>query len=89
MGVAVIQHDIENLLSSLFFLVQVVLTPVLFRGGGPILSEAFADQVVDFCFIAGQIVTPRDTRDVAQQVFSKTNQQVVDALESKGAKAVG
>ena len=31
----------------------------------------------------------RQTRDVAEQVFTKTNQQVVDALESMGARAVG
>ena len=88
-GGSVIQNDIENLISSLVFLDQVGLKPVILHGAGPMLSKALEDQGVDFSFIDGQRVTSRETRDVAQQVFSKTNQQVVDALESKGAKAVG
>ena len=88
-GGSVIQNDIENLISSLVFLDQVGLKPVILHGAGPMLSKALEDQGIDFSFIDGQRVTSRASRDVAQQVFSKTNQQVVDALESKGAKAVG
>ena len=88
-GGSVIQNDIENLVSSLVFLDQVGLKPVLLHGAGPMLSKALEDQGVDFSFIDGQRVTSKETRDVAEQVFIKTNQQIVDALESMGARAVG
>ena len=88
-GGSVIQNDIENLVSSLVFLDQVGLKPVLLHGAGPMLSKALEDQGVDFSFIDGQRVTSKETRDVAEQVFIKTNQQLVDALESMGARAVG
>ena len=81
-GGSVIQNDIENLVSSLVFLDQVGLKPVLLHGAGPMLSKALEDQGVDFSFIDGQRVTSKETRDVAEQVFIKTNQQLVDALES-------
>ena len=88
-GGSVIQNDLDNLVASLVFLDQVGLKPVIMHGAGPMLSEALEQKGVSFSFIEGQRVTSPEVRDVAQSIFTKTNKQLVEALESYGANAVG
>ena len=86
-GGSVIENDLENLISSLVFLNQVGLKPVILHGAGPMLSKALEDQKIDFSFIDGQRVTSVEVRDVAYSVFTKTNKKLVDSLEAQGANA--
>jgi len=86
-GGSVIENDLENLISSLVFLNQVGLKPVILHGAGPMLSKALEDKNIDFSFIDGQRVTSIEVRDVAYSVFSKTNKKIVDSLEAQGANA--
>ena len=88
-GGSVIKNDLDNLIASLVFLDQVGLKPVILHGAGPMLSEALDQDKVAFSFIDGQRVTSAEVRDVAQSVFCKTNQLIVEALQSQGAKAQG
>ena len=88
-GGSVIDKDLENLISSLVFLNQVGLKPVILHGAGPMLSVALAEKKIDFSFIDGQRVTSPEVRDVAHSVFTETNQKIVQALESQGAHAKG
>jgi acetylglutamate kinase len=86
-GGSVIENDLKNLISSLIFLNQVGLKPVILHGAGPMLSAALEDQNIDFSFIDGQRVTSSKVRDVAHSVFSETNKKIVQALEAQGATA--
>ncbi len=86
-GGSVIENDLKNLISSLIFLNQVGLKPVILHGAGPMLSAALEDQKIDFSFIDGQRVTSSKVRDVAHSVFSETNKKIVQALEAQGATA--
>ncbi len=88
-GGSVIDKDLDNLISSLVFLNQVGLKPVILHGAGPMLSDALAEKQIAFSFIDGQRVTSPEVRDVAHSVFTETNQKIVQALESQGAYAKG
>ena len=88
-GGSVIENDLENLISSLVFLNQVGLKPVILHGAGPMLSAALEEKKIDFSFIDGQRVTSVEVRDVAHSVFKETNKKIVEALETQGAKAQG
>ena len=88
-GGSVIENDLENLISSLVFLNQVGLKPVILHGAGPMLSKALEDRKIDFSFINGQRVTSSEVRDVAHEVFEETNLKIVRALEAQGAFAKG
>jgi acetylglutamate kinase len=88
-GGSVVENDLENLISSLVFLNQVGLKPVILHGAGPMLSKVLEEKKIDFSFINGQRVTSSEVRDVAHEVFKKTNKKIVDALETQGAYAQG
>ena len=88
-GGSVVENDLENLISSLVFLNQVGLKPVILHGAGPMLSAALEEKRIDFSFINGQRVTSPEVRDVAHEVFKETNQKIVEALETQGAYAKG
>ena len=81
-GGSVVENDLENLISSLVFLNQVGLKPVILHGAGPMLSAALEEKRIDFSFINGQRVTSPEVRDVAHEVFKETNQKIVEALEA-------
>lgn len=88
-GGSVIQNDLDNLVTSLVFLDQVGLKPVILHGAGPMLSAELDLQGIKFSFIDGQRVTSSEVRDVAQNIFKQTNQKIVEALELLGANALG
>ena len=88
-GGSVIQNDLDNLVTSLVFLDQVGLKPVILHGAGPMLSDELDLLGIKFSFIDGQRVTSSEVRDVAQNIFKQTNQKIVEALELLGANALG
>ena len=88
-GGSVIQNDLDNLVTSLVFLDQVGLKPVILHGAGPMLSAELDSLGIKFSFIDGQRVTSSEVRDIAQNIFKQTNQKIVEALELLGANALG
>ena len=64
-GGSVVENDLENLISSLVFLNQVGLKPVILHGAGPMLSRALEEKKIDFSFINGQRVTSPEVRDLS------------------------
>ena len=88
-GGSVIQNDLDNLVTSLVFLDQVGLKPVILHGAGPMLSAELDSLGIKFSFIDGQRVTSAEVRDVAQNIFKQTNRKIVEALELLGATALG
>ena len=87
-GGKVIENDIENLISSLVFLNQVGLRPVIIHGAGPQLTRELEQQGVKFSFVNGQRVTSKEIRDVALKVFKQTNDLIVNKLKAQGTNAV-
>ena len=87
-GGAVIQNDLENLISSLAFLHEVGLRPVIVHGGGPKLSEELTNRKIEFSFVDGQRVTSKEVLDVAISIFKEENSKITSALKSMEIAAV-
>ena len=87
-GGAVIQSDLENLVSSLAFLNEVGLRPIIIHGGGPKLSEELNKRKIEFSFLNGQRVTTNEVLDVAYEIFSGENTKIVSALKDQEVEAI-
>ena len=87
-GGSVIENDIENLISSLVFLNQVGLRPIIIHGAGPMLTRELEKQKVKFSFVNGQRVTSKEVRDIALEVFKETNDLIVNKLKAQGTNSV-
>ena len=87
-GGAVIQSDLENLVSSLAFLNEVGLRPIIVHGAGPMLSKELEEQGIEFSFVDGQRVTTGEVLDVAVSIFTRENLKLTEALKEEGVKAV-
>ena len=87
-GGAVIQNDLDNLVSSLAFLNEVGLRPIIVHGGGPRLSNELEERNIKFSFEEGQRVTSKEVLDVAISIFTEENNKITSALKNKGINAV-
>jgi len=87
-GGAVIQSDLENLVSSLAFLNEVGLRPIIVHGGGAKLSEELNKRKIEFSFLNGQRVTTKEVLDVAYEIFSGENKKIVSALNDQNVNAI-
>lgn len=87
-GGAVIQSDLENLVTSLAFLNEVGLRPIIIHGGGPKLSDELNKRKIKFSFLNGQRVTTKEVLDVAYKIFSGENTKIVSALKDQEVEAI-
>ena len=87
-GGAVIQSDLENLISSLAFLNEVGLRPIIVHGGGPKLSEELNKRKIEFSFLNGQRVTTKEVLEVAYEIFCGENKKIVSALNEQHVNAI-
>jgi len=87
-GGAVIENDLDNLISSLVFLNEVGLRPIIVHGGGPKLSRALEDKKIQFSFKDGQRITSKEVLYEAIDVFKAENQKITSALIEKNVSAV-
>lgn len=87
-GGAVIQNDLDNLVTSLAFLNEVGLRPIIVHGGGPRLSNELEERNIKFSFEEGQRVTSKEVLDVAISIFTEENNKITSALKNKGINAV-
>lgn len=87
-GGAVIQSDLENLISSLAFLNEVGLRPIIVHGGGPKLSEELNKRKIEFSFLNGQRVTTKEVLEVAYEIFCGENKKIVSALNEQYVNAI-
>ena len=87
-GGAVIENDLDNLISSLVFLNEVGLRPIIVHGGGPKLSRALEDKKIQFSFKDGQRITSKEVLCEAIDVFKSENQKITSALINKNVSAV-
>lgn len=86
-GGAVLREDLEALTSSLAFLQQVGLTPVVVHGAGPQLDAALAEAGIERQTVNGLRVTGPEALGVVRRVFHQQNLRLVEALHAMDTRA--
>lgn len=86
-GGAVLRDDLVALTSSLAFLQQVGLTPIVVHGAGPQLDEELAAAGIEKQTINGLRVTSAQTLAIVRRVFQTQNLNLVEALQEADARA--
>lgn len=86
-GGAILQDDLENLTSSLAFLQQVGLTPIVIHGAGPQLNAQLERAGIETPIVGGLRVTSAAALAVVRRVFHAENLKLVEALQAVGARA--
>lgn len=86
-GGAVLRDDLDALTSSLAFLQQVGLTPIVLHGAGPQLDEEMAAAGIAKQTIDGLRVTSPQALAIVRRVFQAQNLKLVEALQAVDARA--
>jgi len=86
-GGAVLRDDLEALTSSLAFLQQVGLTPIVIHGAGPQLDAELAAAGSAKQTVDGLRVTPPQALAIVRRVFHAQNLALVAALRAIDARA--
>ncbi|HEX7113109.1 MAG TPA: acetylglutamate kinase [Mizugakiibacter sp.] len=86
-GGAVLRDDLDALTSSLAFLQQVGLTPIVLHGAGPQLDEELAAAGIAKQTIDGLRVTSPQALAIVRRVFQTQNLKLVEALQAVDARA--
>ncbi len=86
-GGAVLRDDLEALTSSLAFLQQVGLTPIVVHGAGPQLDEELAAAGIGKQTVNGLRVTSAESLAIVRRVFQAQNLKLVEALQAGDARA--
>ena len=86
-GGALLESDLKNLCSSLAFLQQIGLFPVLVHGAGPQLSENLKKASIESQFINGQRVTSPQVLSIAKKTFIQQNMKLASQLKLMGVNA--
>ena len=86
-GGAVLRDDLDALTSSLAFLQDVGLTPIVIHGAGPQLDAAIAEAGIDKQTVDGLRVTRSDTLAIVRRVMQAQNLALVEALQAADARA--
>lgn len=85
-GGAVLDNDLDNLCSSLAFLEQIGLFPIVVHGAGPQLSKNLDAANVNCEFIEGQRVTSAAVLKIAKKTFIQQNLKLANKLQAMGVK---
>lgn len=86
-GGAVLRDDLEALTSSLSFLQQVGLTPIVLHGAGPQLDAELAAAGIEKQVVDGLRVTTPAALAIVRRVFQAQNLCLVEALQAVNARA--
>ncbi len=86
-GGAVLRDDLDALTSSLAFLQDVGLTPIVIHGAGPQLDAELAAAGVEKVTVDGLRVTSPDALAIVRRVFHAQNLKLVEALQAFDARA--
>ncbi|MDQ3617570.1 MAG: acetylglutamate kinase, partial [Pseudomonadota bacterium] len=86
-GGAVLRDDLDALTSSLAFLQDVGLTPIVIHGAGPQLDEALAAAGIDKRTHHGLRVTSPEALVIVRRVLHAQNLKLVEALQRGDARA--
>ena len=86
-GGAVLRDELPDLTSSLTFLQQVGLTPIVLHGAGPQLDEELSAAGIVKQTINGLRVTSPQALAIVRKVFQEQNLRLVEALQSMDTRA--
>ena len=86
-GGAVLQEEMEALVSSLAFLQQVGLTPIVLHGAGPQLDAEMEAAGLEKRLVDGLRYTTPEVLAVVRRVFQLENLRLVEALQEAGVRA--
>jgi acetylglutamate kinase len=86
-GGAVLRDDLDNLVSSLAFLQQVGLTPIVIHGAGPQLDVELAAAGIHKRLVDGLRVTSPEALATVRRVTQTENLSLVEALQNIDARA--
>lgn len=86
-GGAILRDDLDALVSSLSFLQQVGLTPIVVHGAGPQLDEEMKAAGIDKQTVDGLRVTSADGLSVVRRIMQQENLRLVEALQAQGVRA--
>ena len=86
-GGAVLRDDLDALTSSLAFLQDVGLTPIVIHGAGPQLDETLSAAGIEKHTVNGLRVTSPEALAIVRKVFHVQNLKLVEALQARDARA--
>jgi acetylglutamate kinase len=86
-GGAILRDELEALVSSLGFLQQVGLTPIVIHGAGPQLDEAMRAAGIDKHVVDNLRYTDAAVLAVVRRVLRQENLRLVEALQAEGVRA--
>ncbi|KTF36811.1 acetylglutamate kinase [Xanthomonas vesicatoria] len=86
-GGAVLRDDLDALTSSLSFLQEVGLTPIVLHGAGPQLDAELSAAGIEKQTVNGLRVTSPEALAIVRKVFQASNLKLVEALQQNGARA--
>ena len=86
-GGAVLRDDLDALTSSLAFLQDVGLTPIVIHGAGPQLDDELSAAGIVKQTVNGLRVTTPQALAVVRRVFHAQNLKLVEALQAQDARA--
>ena len=86
-GGAVLRDDLPALTSSLTFLQQVGLTPIVLHGAGPQLDEELSAAGIEKHTVNGLRVTTPKALSIVRKVFQEQNLRLVEALQTMDTRA--
>lgn len=81
-GGSILQKDMQNLCSSLAFLQQIGLFPIVIHGAGPQLSANLQQANIKTEFIDGQRVTSAKVLEIAKQTFIQESLKFANHLQA-------
>jgi len=86
-GGAVLRDDLDALTSSLAFLQDVGLTPIVIHGAGPQLDDELSVAGIHKQTVNGLRVTTPEALAIVRRVFHAQNLKLVEALQAQDARA--
>jgi len=86
-GGAVLRDDLSALTSSLSFLQEVGLTPIVLHGAGPQLDHELSAAGIEKQTVNGLRVTSPEALAIVRRVFQHANLQLVESLHRNDARA--
>ena len=86
-GGATLRDEMDALVSSLAFLQQVGLTPIVLHGAGPQLDEEMKKAGIEKQTVNGLRVTTPEVLAIVRRVFLQENLRLVEALQAVGVRA--
>jgi acetylglutamate kinase len=86
-GGAVLRDDLDALTSSLAFLQDVGLTPIVIHGAGPQLDEELSAAGIAKHTVNGLRVTSPEALAIVRRVFHSQNLKLVESLQAFDARA--